>query len=128
VALELSSTSTCVDFKYLIATRNLISTHATFQKKLHCVFLKRNQMNCNNKNRDLSKSNQEYNLLRNNLFIGQNRSLILVVTCQLPIPNRLTKAFKNFVRKCKKYSPTDIRYIEGCTLEGSLISCKRKNF
>jgi len=31
VAVELPFTSTCVDFKYIIAIRNLISPHVTFQ-------------------------------------------------------------------------------------------------
>jgi len=33
VAVELPFTSTCVDFKYLIANGNLISAHITFQEK-----------------------------------------------------------------------------------------------
>jgi len=35
VAVELPFTSTCVDFKYIIAISNLISPHVTFQEKLH---------------------------------------------------------------------------------------------
>jgi len=35
VAAELAFTSTCVDFKYLIAISNLVSAHVTFQENLH---------------------------------------------------------------------------------------------